>query len=113
MGVATAVPRKSKCVARAVSITPTPTCTVPHSFESSMESQVRTGGRQAEATERFLCRVIDIAGAGDASDKIRFCTYAACCVNTWEGVEFMWLVPSVWRRQPFRIISHRTRFPSG
>ena len=38
---------------------------------------IETGGRQVEATERILCRVIDIAGAGGASDRARFHHYAA------------------------------------
>ena len=38
---------------------------------------IETGGRQAEVTEAFLCRLIDIAGCGDASDKARFHNYAA------------------------------------
>ena len=38
---------------------------------------IETGGRQAEVTEAFLCRLIDIAGCGDASDRARFRNYAA------------------------------------
>ena len=38
---------------------------------------VRAGGRQAEVTEAFLCRLIDIAGCGDASDRARFRNYYA------------------------------------
>ena len=38
---------------------------------------IETGGRQAEVTEAFLCRLIDIAGCGDASDGARFRNYEA------------------------------------
>ena len=38
---------------------------------------IETGGRQAEVTEAFLCRLIDIAGCGDASDRARSRNYAA------------------------------------
>ena len=34
-------------------------------------------GRQAEVTEAFLCRLIDVAGCSDASDRARFRNYAA------------------------------------
>ena len=33
---------------------------------------IETGGRQAEVSEAFLCRLIDITGFGDASDRARF-----------------------------------------
>ena len=38
---------------------------------------IETGGRQAEVTEAFLCRLIDIAGCGGNSDRARFRSYAA------------------------------------
>ena len=38
---------------------------------------IGTGGRQAEVIEASLCRLIDIAGYGDASDRARFRNYAA------------------------------------
>ena len=38
---------------------------------------IETGERQAEVTEAFLCRLIDIAGCGDAPDRARFRNYAA------------------------------------
>ena len=38
---------------------------------------IETGGRQAEVIEASLCRLIDIAGYGDASNRARFRNYAA------------------------------------
>ncbi len=38
---------------------------------------IETGGHQAEAIEGFLWRVIDIAGAGNASGRARFRHHAA------------------------------------
>ena len=38
---------------------------------------IETGGRQAEVTEALLCRLIDIAGCGDAPDRAHFRNYAA------------------------------------
>ena len=38
---------------------------------------IETGGRQAEVTEAFLCRLIDIADCGDFSGRAHFRNYAA------------------------------------
>ena len=36
---------------------------------------IETGSRQAGATAAFLCRISDIAGCGDACDRVRFRNY--------------------------------------
>ena len=46
-------------------------------WDTDSSLAIETGGRQAEVTEAFLCRLIDIAGCGDASDRARFRNYAA------------------------------------
>lgn len=44
---------------------------------ASSPLQIEAGGRQAEVTDALLCRLIDIACCGDASDRARFCNYTA------------------------------------
>ena len=47
---------------------------------------IETGGRQAEVTEVSLCRIIDIPGSDDASDRARFRYYAAARILTTNAI---------------------------
>lgn len=46
--------------------------------------------RQAEATERYLCRVIGIAGTGNASDRARLCKYLASRIFMTNAIGVVW-----------------------